>query len=141
MSTPRRKRSRNASAALQCRTRLQQGKIDPMSTTQRHDVALAFGALVRELRTAQGLTQEGLAERGGFHRTYPSLLERGLRTPTLSVLFNLRKLSVSRLRRLFNARSSSCTAKQCPQHPTDTGGESRRLATGRDDLQPKSEAC
>jgi ribosome-binding protein aMBF1 (putative translation factor) len=89
VSTPRRKRSRNASAALPCRTRLQQGKIDPMSTTQRHDVALAFGALVRELRTAQGLTQEGLAEKGGFHRTYPSLLERGLRTPTLSVLFRL----------------------------------------------------
>ncbi len=89
MSTPRSKRAHNASAAPQCRTRLQQRMTDATSARQRHDVALAFGALVRELRTAQGLTQEGLAEKGGFHRTYPSLLERGLRTPTLSVLFRL----------------------------------------------------
>lgn len=92
MSTPQRKRARNASPAPQCRTRQQQRKIDATSATsatRRHEVALAFGTLVRELRTAQGLTQEGLAERGGFHRTYPSLLERGLRTPTLSVLFRL----------------------------------------------------
>jgi transcriptional regulator with XRE-family HTH domain len=56
---------------------------------QRSAVAIAFGDVLRELRQQRGLTQEGLAAVGGFHRTYPSLLERGLRTPSLCVLFQL----------------------------------------------------
>jgi transcriptional regulator with XRE-family HTH domain len=32
-----------------------------------------------------GISQEELAERGDFDRTFPSLLERGMRTPTLTV--------------------------------------------------------
>ena len=55
----------------------------------RGRVALAFGSTLREVRRGRGLTQEELAHVGGFDRTYPSLLERGLRTPTLSVLFRL----------------------------------------------------
>jgi transcriptional regulator with XRE-family HTH domain len=35
------------------------------------------------------LSQEELAELGELDRTYPSLLERGLRTPTLTVLIEL----------------------------------------------------
>jgi transcriptional regulator with XRE-family HTH domain len=58
-------------------------------TEDRHRIGLAFGSALRQLRRARGLTQEGLALVGGFDRTYPSLLERGLRTPTLSVLFRL----------------------------------------------------
>jgi len=60
-----------------------------MNPWQRPVVAAAFGQVLRELRQQRGLTQEGLADVGGFDRTYPSLLERGLRTPTLSVLFRL----------------------------------------------------
>lgn len=37
----------------------------------------AFGARVRELRTARGLSQEQLAELTGFHRTYIGMIERG----------------------------------------------------------------
>jgi len=55
----------------------------------RRRVPLAFGATLRELRRARGVTQEELALIGGFNRTYTSLLERGLRTPTLTVLFRL----------------------------------------------------
>jgi len=53
---------------------------------QRRQYALAFGQVLRRLRTEQGLTQEELAFRGGLDRTFPSLLERGLRTPTLTVI-------------------------------------------------------
>ena len=55
----------------------------------RGRIALAFGSTLRETRRARGLTQEELARVGGFDRTYTSLLERGLRTPSLAVLFRL----------------------------------------------------
>jgi transcriptional regulator with XRE-family HTH domain len=56
---------------------------------RRQKVAIAFGRVLRELRREKGLSQEQLASLGGFDRTYPSLLERGLRTPTLTVIFRL----------------------------------------------------
>ena len=55
----------------------------------RKVVATTFGSVIRELRRQKGLTQEDVAMRGDFDRTYPSLLERGLRTPTLTVIFDL----------------------------------------------------
>ena len=53
------------------------------------EVALAFGRVLREERLRKGLSQEVLALRCNFNRTYPSLLERGLRTPTLWMIFRL----------------------------------------------------
>ena len=53
------------------------------------NVARAFGRVLRAARDAAGLSQEALAERAGLSRTYPSLLERGLREPTLTVLVQL----------------------------------------------------
>jgi transcriptional regulator with XRE-family HTH domain len=54
-------------------------------------VAIAFGRVLRETREALGMSQEDLAGEAGYDRTYPSLLERGLRTPTLTVIFDLAK--------------------------------------------------
>ena len=48
-----------------------------------------LGVLLRRARVQAGLTQESLADRTGLHRTYISLLERGLRSPTVSVLSGL----------------------------------------------------
>jgi transcriptional regulator with XRE-family HTH domain len=45
----------------------------------------ALGQEIRALRHQHGLSQEALAARGGCHRTYISLLERGLYTPTLDL--------------------------------------------------------
>jgi transcriptional regulator with XRE-family HTH domain len=56
---------------------------------RRQKVAIAFGRVLREFRLQKGLSQEKLASLGEFDRTYPSLLERGLRTPTLTVIFRL----------------------------------------------------
>lgn len=53
------------------------------------NVARAFGRVLRAARTARGMSQEDLAERADLSRTYPSLLERGLREPTLDVFFRL----------------------------------------------------
>jgi transcriptional regulator with XRE-family HTH domain len=52
-------------------------------------VARAFGRVLREARQARGLSQEALAGEADVDRTYPSLLERGLREPTLDVFFRL----------------------------------------------------
>jgi transcriptional regulator with XRE-family HTH domain len=56
---------------------------------RRQKVAIAFGRVLREERKNKGMSQEDLAGEAEFDRTYPSLLERGLRTPTLTVLFRI----------------------------------------------------
>jgi transcriptional regulator with XRE-family HTH domain len=60
-----------------------------MSAHSRRCVAVAFGAILRDARDASGISQEELAEGAEVDRTYPSLLERGRRQPTLCVLLNL----------------------------------------------------
>lgn len=60
-----------------------------MSAPSRHRAALAFGAVLRQVRQARGLTQEAVADLSGLDRTYPSLLERGLRTPTLVAILQI----------------------------------------------------
>lgn len=63
--------------------------IRPRDVKMNEAVALAFGNVLRSAREAAGLTQEMLAIRAKLDRTYPSLLERGLRSPTLSTLISL----------------------------------------------------
>lgn len=54
-----------------------------------------FGETVRELRRAQGLSQEALAERAGLHRTYIGGIERGERNiALLNIIALARALSV-----------------------------------------------
>lgn len=48
-----------------------------------------FGTILREIRTKRGISQEKLAEFCELDRTYISLLERGLRQPTLTTIFKL----------------------------------------------------
>jgi transcriptional regulator with XRE-family HTH domain len=49
----------------------------------------AFATVLRDLRTAKGLTQERLAFDADLDRTFISLLERGHRQPSLGTLFQL----------------------------------------------------
>ena len=48
-----------------------------------------FSQVLRELRTSKGISQERLAEYCDLDRTYISLLERGLRQPSLSTIFKI----------------------------------------------------
>ncbi len=43
----------------------------------------------RAARTDAGISQEVLAERADIDRTYPSLMERGLRQPTLGMVVTI----------------------------------------------------
>jgi transcriptional regulator with XRE-family HTH domain len=68
---------------------IERGGFMTPTQTSRQRVAREFGATLREARCERGLTQEEIAERADFDRVYPSMLERGLRTPTLTVLLKL----------------------------------------------------
>lgn len=48
-----------------------------------------FGTLLKQLRKDSGITQEELAFRVGLARNYISLLERGVKSPTLTVFLRL----------------------------------------------------
>jgi len=51
----------------------------------------AFGLVLRELRTSKEISQETLALQGNLDRTFISLLERGLRQPSLTTILQLAK--------------------------------------------------
>jgi transcriptional regulator with XRE-family HTH domain len=48
-----------------------------------------FGQVLKELRNENGLSQQQLAFDSELDRTYISLLERGLRLPTLGTIFKI----------------------------------------------------
>jgi transcriptional regulator with XRE-family HTH domain len=54
-----------------------------------HALTGRFGARLREFRESRGLSQEGLAEAAGIHRTHVSLIERNRRSVRLDTLFRL----------------------------------------------------
>jgi transcriptional regulator with XRE-family HTH domain len=55
------------------------------------DIDRAFGLAIRQFRTHIGISQEELAFLAGIHRTYISQIERGIKSPTLKVIFVLSK--------------------------------------------------
>lgn len=56
----------------------------------KKDVLIRFGKKVRTLRLEQGLSQEQLADKAGFHRTYVGMIERAEKNITLE---NIEKIS------------------------------------------------
>ena len=51
--------------------------------------ATAFGAAIRKLRTAKGLSQEALAGEAGIERSHMGKIERGQHMPSLSAILKL----------------------------------------------------
>jgi transcriptional regulator with XRE-family HTH domain len=62
-----------------------------------------LGELLRTARVDAKLTQEQLAAKAGIHRTYVSLVERDLRSPTVQMLL--------RICRAANVSASSIVAR------------------------------
>ena len=50
---------------------------------------LAIAKTISELRQTAGLSQEELGHLAEIHRTYVSQIERGLKSPTVQVLFQI----------------------------------------------------
>ncbi len=51
--------------------------------------ANSFGIVLKDLRTERKISQEKLADFCNLDRTYISLLERGLRQPTILTIFKI----------------------------------------------------
>ena len=62
--------------------------VTPAKRTKDPDL-VAFGAHLRTLRHAAGLTQEALANQAGLHWTYVGQIERGERHLTLKTILRL----------------------------------------------------
>lgn len=52
----------------------------------RKDLKAAIGTVLRAKREKFAISQEEVAERAGVDRTYVSILERGLKSPTVETL-------------------------------------------------------
>jgi transcriptional regulator with XRE-family HTH domain len=61
-------------------SRTQNSKTDP---------SVAFGELLRKRRARQKMSQDALAAKAGYERTFISLLERGKTNPSLRSVFDL----------------------------------------------------
>ena len=59
------------------------------ATTFDAELAQAFGAAVRALRSEQGMAQEALAHRAGIERSHMGKIERGEHIPTLAVILRI----------------------------------------------------
>lgn len=57
----------------------------------RASLTKAIGKILRAKREALGFSQEDLAEKAGLDRSYISILERGLKSPTLETFERLCK--------------------------------------------------
>jgi transcriptional regulator with XRE-family HTH domain len=76
-----------------------------------------FGIAVRERRIAAGLSQEKLAEAAGLHPTYVSMVERGIRNPTLDVAARIAKalkITLPRLIEQAQNRRGAAKGKRAP---------------------------
>jgi transcriptional regulator with XRE-family HTH domain len=71
---------------------------------------IPLGEAIRAQREKLGLSQEKLAERCGFDRTYISMLERGKRNPSLINLLKLAvglQTSVSKLTEVYDGTKTA----------------------------------
>lgn len=58
----------------------------------KQDLLLRFGEKVQSFRKLRGISQEELAYRAGFHRTYIGMIERAERNITL---YNIYRLAIA----------------------------------------------
>ena len=55
----------------------------------KSEVSLLFGKELKRVRSSRGLSQEALALEADIDRSFLSKLERGVRQPTITVIFKL----------------------------------------------------
>lgn len=84
----------------------------------RTRTAVAFGRVIADARKNRGLSQEQLAQKASLHRTYISLLERGIRTPTVhSLILIAEALGVGAARLLESVEDERSTSASMDDAP------------------------
>ena len=61
-----------------------------------------FGNAVKNRRKEINMSQEELAYKSGIHRTYMSFIERGLRNPSLLIVFKISRVLKIKIPELFD---------------------------------------
>ena len=77
----------------------------------------AFGAVVCKLRTDLGLTQEDLADRTQFDRTYISMIERGKRNLSLLNICRFAKALGTSASEVLREMERVENVRKSPRHP------------------------
>lgn len=62
---------------------------------------LGFGAIIRNLRIARGMTQEMLSEQAGLSAKYIGEIERGEKNPTFLILVHIANAMKIRVKDIF----------------------------------------
>lgn len=65
------------------------------------DRCVALGHTIKRLREQKGFTQEALAEKADIHTSYIGQIERGIRYPSLKILFKIADALSSKISDLF----------------------------------------
>ncbi|WP_415542388.1 helix-turn-helix domain-containing protein [Empedobacter stercoris] len=65
------------------------------------EILIQFGNRVKELRKAQNMSQEGLADAAGLHRTYIGMIERAEKNITLVNIEKIAKALKIEINTLF----------------------------------------
>ena len=89
-------------------------RLNLMSTNRDAAVRRAFGAVIKRLRKNAGLSQEAFGEVAGLHRTYISMMERGIKAPTVVTLVDLAEalgMGTADLMGLFDRELEAATGR------------------------------
>ncbi|MEX0446302.1 MULTISPECIES: helix-turn-helix domain-containing protein [Xenorhabdus] len=71
-----------------------------------NNIKSVFGQRIRYLRKEAGMSQEAFADKCGLDRTYVSGIERGVRNPTLEIIYVIANGLQIELNELFSFETS-----------------------------------
>jgi transcriptional regulator with XRE-family HTH domain len=95
-----------------------------LAPRENEDLKVLVGQTLVRLRRDVGLTQEKLAEIAGLERGYVSLIERGLRMPTVDTVFRFcRGLKSTPSELIRDVELLACRIKRGTPDPNTKGRE------------------
>jgi transcriptional regulator with XRE-family HTH domain len=71
------------------------------------NIQTRFGKNIRHLRESKGWSQDKLSEVSGLHRTYISGMERGVRNPTIKIVYEIAVALEVKVSQLFDEKINS----------------------------------
>lgn len=89
----------------------------------------AFGRVIRELRTVAGWSQEKLAEASSTTRGYISLLERGVNSVTIDMIFRLATAFNTTPSEMLHRTEALMSEGSLPEESSQDLGSTQRSGT------------